>query len=302
MQPGNPIVGGTVLRRPAIQSPDFVTGVSGWIVKIDGSAEFNNVSVRGSLGVGVAPTQIELLPAAQIPAVLLTKYPTAVAAFLLTSSANNYAYQIVTPTGWFMGSVAAGVVNENVFADYNNNGDMVFDGTDIYFRPSSSVQLDHATMLAIGDGINSGTNITLRTGSFIEAQSGSTIKVNGASFTSTEITFNSDGTGTPETWHAFPYSNSWTNSGGANAHVQYRKTAFGEVQIIGTAHSPAVFNAVMGVMPTGYRPTNSQGIWAWSNTGSGQLLRVDSGGTATTFGDTRTATDWWINGTYSLAL
>jgi hypothetical protein len=41
------IVGGTVLRIPAIQSPNYVAGVSGWIIEIDGSAEFNNLTIRG---------------------------------------------------------------------------------------------------------------------------------------------------------------------------------------------------------------------------------------------------------------
>jgi hypothetical protein len=44
----DPIVGGTVLRIPAIQSPGFVAGASGWIIRIDGSAEFNNLNVRGT--------------------------------------------------------------------------------------------------------------------------------------------------------------------------------------------------------------------------------------------------------------
>ena len=48
MMPGNPVVGGTVLRRPAIQSPNFVTTVSGWTVNADGSAEFNNLTIRGT--------------------------------------------------------------------------------------------------------------------------------------------------------------------------------------------------------------------------------------------------------------
>ena len=46
--PGNPVVGGTVLRRPAIQSPNFVTTVSGWTINADGSAEFNNLTIRGT--------------------------------------------------------------------------------------------------------------------------------------------------------------------------------------------------------------------------------------------------------------
>ncbi len=53
MSPGNQaITGGTVLRTPAIQSPNYVPGVSGWIVRIDGSAEFNNGTFRGSIEVG----------------------------------------------------------------------------------------------------------------------------------------------------------------------------------------------------------------------------------------------------------
>jgi hypothetical protein len=30
-----------------IQSPDYVAGVSGWAIFQDGSAEFNNMTVRG---------------------------------------------------------------------------------------------------------------------------------------------------------------------------------------------------------------------------------------------------------------
>ncbi len=44
----NPVVGGTALRIPAIQSPNFQSGSTGWIVRIDGSAEFNNIVIRGS--------------------------------------------------------------------------------------------------------------------------------------------------------------------------------------------------------------------------------------------------------------
>lgn len=47
MMPGNPVVGSTVLRRPAIQSPNFAHGLSGWTVNADGSAEFNSLVIRG---------------------------------------------------------------------------------------------------------------------------------------------------------------------------------------------------------------------------------------------------------------
>ncbi len=52
MMPNDPIVGGNILRRPAIQSPNFVSGVSGWSINADGTAQFNQltliVSVTGA--------------------------------------------------------------------------------------------------------------------------------------------------------------------------------------------------------------------------------------------------------------
>lgn len=51
MQFQDELAAGVVLVRPALQSPDYVTGVSGWAVKIDGSAEFSDVVLRGD-GVG----------------------------------------------------------------------------------------------------------------------------------------------------------------------------------------------------------------------------------------------------------
>lgn len=36
------------LAIPSIHSPNYVTGVSGWTIKQDGSAEFNNLTIRGT--------------------------------------------------------------------------------------------------------------------------------------------------------------------------------------------------------------------------------------------------------------
>lgn len=44
----NPIVAGLKLLIAAIQSPNFITGVSGWSINKDGSAEFNNLTIRGT--------------------------------------------------------------------------------------------------------------------------------------------------------------------------------------------------------------------------------------------------------------
>lgn len=48
MQFQDELAGGVTLVRPALQSPDYDEGVSGWAIKIDGSAEFNNIVIRGT--------------------------------------------------------------------------------------------------------------------------------------------------------------------------------------------------------------------------------------------------------------
>lgn len=45
----NAVVGGSgILKRKAIQSVNYVLGTAGWTINADGSAEFNNLSIRGS--------------------------------------------------------------------------------------------------------------------------------------------------------------------------------------------------------------------------------------------------------------
>lgn len=50
----NPVVGGQggELIRESIKSPDFQAGVQGWIIRRDGSAEFNDITIRGGAIVG----------------------------------------------------------------------------------------------------------------------------------------------------------------------------------------------------------------------------------------------------------
>lgn len=45
----NGILAGTTLVRERINSPDYVAGSSGWTINKDGSAEFNDLSLRGSI-------------------------------------------------------------------------------------------------------------------------------------------------------------------------------------------------------------------------------------------------------------
>jgi len=61
VSPGNPIVGGTVLRLPAVQSPNFSTGVSGWSINQDGTAEFNGLIIHGTIVLGTGTNSVIIL-------------------------------------------------------------------------------------------------------------------------------------------------------------------------------------------------------------------------------------------------
>lgn len=51
----NPVVGGGgVLKRKAVRSPNYQPGILGWTVNEDGTAEFNDVDVRGVITLGDA--------------------------------------------------------------------------------------------------------------------------------------------------------------------------------------------------------------------------------------------------------
>jgi hypothetical protein len=57
----NPVVGGLALIRKAIRSPDYQAGTEGWSVNQDGSAEFNDITVRGEVDiVGTDGSHIDL--------------------------------------------------------------------------------------------------------------------------------------------------------------------------------------------------------------------------------------------------
>lgn len=88
----NPIISGTALVRTAIKSPNYVTGSVGWSINRDGSAEFQNLTARGSLDVGGTPG-IWIGPRTD------PDFPSALAAdarikaaIVFYTDANNYSY------------------------------------------------------------------------------------------------------------------------------------------------------------------------------------------------------------------
>lgn len=69
----NPVANavGTLIRK-AMNSVNYVTGVAGWIIRRDGSAEFSNVVVRGEVDAGGSTGQARVVMTGNLPAPLNT--------------------------------------------------------------------------------------------------------------------------------------------------------------------------------------------------------------------------------------
>lgn len=102
----DPLVNGSVLVRPAIQSPDYVAGVSGWTINRDGSVEFNGGTFRGDVRIGSASTFLDLSPTvpAELTAFYVATYnATPIGASIRFAGLSNghpyYAYQVLALRG-----------------------------------------------------------------------------------------------------------------------------------------------------------------------------------------------------------
>lgn len=139
MQPNNPIVGGVALRRPAIQSPNYAAGLSGWTINADGSAEFNNATFRGTIVEGTNP-HIVIATDGTI------KFYDAAGNLVMTLTGGTPFVQILTQafTDLFLSSRKSGDTNDRF--EIAGNGTMFWgNGTtspDTFLTPGGGGSLD----------------------------------------------------------------------------------------------------------------------------------------------------------------
>jgi hypothetical protein len=252
VQPGNPIVGGITLRRPAIQSPNYLAGAAGWTINIDGSAEFNSVTIRGQLDLGSTAPRVSIGPA--IPSVL---------------------------SGWNVN-----VIFNEVFLWYFNSTDFYWQAIGTFFGTKCYMEGTYDTvngpyMLTRVLQPSGAGSIESRLGSYLLNTFASVLKTQqqtvmigdgsnindtlliNAVCVSNSIAFNSDGNGTAETWHGLAYSNSWANAGGTTVHGSYRLVASpaNSLQLVGGLTPGTKTDATkVATLPTGYRPTTNMDI------------------------------------------
>lgn len=256
----NPIVGGTTLIRPAIHSPDYDPGVSGWTINKDGSAEFNNVVIRGGTVVsGIAlyydgtPTAGNLVASISVDGGV-------------DSFGNTYLGGIVTYSGDEFASLNVGNLLLGLIDDSTNAGFVGLSGAGGVgaSSPVNGSDPDFATWrLTSGDTSATPTSSTNYPHFEIGAFSGGTTTwVNGAVVRSTV----SGGVSTAETWRTPSYSANWAGSttfgtlSGGLTTLKYRMDAEDNLWLRGSFVASAGAGTTVFQLPAGYRPVSNAPI------------------------------------------
>lgn len=217
------VVGGTVLIIERIESQNYVAGSSGWAIEADGDAEFNNVSVRGSLITGVAPdARIEINGSAhpndiafytgdadeRLPAILDTSPP----------DGTHISFRIEGP--------------EAEIAADGNHVQIVLDSDTSDGSCGLGVDADTIRLTASDNITIEGTTLELTDFDGVLEVVSAVIKKQG------------------EVWTNFAFAGTWANFAGFT--TSYRMDAAGNVQVRGAIQGGAA--VAIGTLPAGYRP------------------------------------------------
>jgi hypothetical protein len=254
----NPVFGGNTLIRPAIRSPNYVAGVSGWSINRDGSAELNNLTIRGVFnGTNYTINNMGLFMYSGAPVLgnliaSITELPGT------DPYGNAYLSGIVSYSGATFSSLVDSNLLVGVVSQAIDAGLVGLTGGGAMFLSSPTHLADGATMALVNGSVAvTPTSSAGYPHLDIGASSAGTMAwINGAIIRSTV----SGGTSTAETWHAPAYNANWagtTTYGGLSGGLgtlRYRKDAEDNVWLLGAFVAAAGAASAVFQLPTGYRP------------------------------------------------
>lgn len=254
----NPITGGQgTLVRPAIKSPDYIPDVSGWSINRDGSAEFNNLVVRG-----VFQGQDFIINEAGI-----FVYNGTPAAGNLTESmaaqngvdqfGNAYLQGIVNYAGDDYVQVALGNVVFGLLDDTNHPGliGIKGDGSGVFYQSATSAPFsDRGTMFLQGGD----STLKWNDASFPHLFVGESDFAGTGLWTNTAVVKASLTTSNPEIWRTPTFGTNWASATSFNGNagfnpLEYRMDAEDNVWLFGLAQSSGALTTVT-TLPAAYRP------------------------------------------------
>lgn len=268
VQPGNPIVGGTVLRIPAIQSPNFVTGTSGWSINQDGTAEFNGLIVHGTVILGIGSNNVIIMDFTRRAIFVYDAGGNLVISLAPTggtdSLGNTYQSGVVS---YLPGTLTqySQLIN-GLLRLTSPNATSAAGGTiqerDVLGPGANQTGLDLASGLAAGNGakiqiIGQGAG-GVGVPQIWSFETGASANIDWAH--AGNVRWMDPTTMTVEGWHALPLAANWANQGAPFANGSYRRTNGDTVQLGGAiSWTAAAANAPVQIttaLPAAYRPTS----------------------------------------------
>lgn len=275
MQPGNPIVGGTVLRIPAIQSPDYVTGVSGWAVFQDGHAEFNDITVRGTVVIGNGTTNTIIFDDTRVAMFVYDQNGHLVMSLAPTAGTDSFGNAYKSGFTSYFGSniLQSGQLDAGI-ARFTNGNSANIGGT--VQETQGNGPASNQPGLELNSGHNASHGVRLQLNGDNATQTATPFITSFPDGFTTDIDWVHTGTvkyGDPstlaaETWHALPFAANWANQGGAFGNGAYKRMPDGTVRFSGAiAWTAAASNAPVQVctaLPAAYRPITDKRCFVMS--------------------------------------
>lgn len=270
VSPTNPIVGGTALRIPAIQSPNYVAGSTGWSINQDGTAEFNGLTIHGSIVLGTGADNVIILDFARHAVFVydtLGNLIASIAASGGTDSLGN-AYQIGV-TSYLGGNTAVfsqliqgnlqlstGDVNQlepfqaNTFTANGPNADQP--GVTLSSPSDNGTPTVDSALIDLFGTSHGGAHVA-----FVRVRRAIGVAID--MLVQGAVKWSNPGVNNfAETWHALPLATNWGNTGAPWANGSYIHTADNCVRLGGVIQwNSAASNAPVQVttaLPAAYRP------------------------------------------------
>jgi hypothetical protein len=295
MMPLDPVVGGTILRIPAIQSPNFsMAGQTGWAIEQNGNAYFFNITAQGTITGSVFEGNDFIINSSG--AFFYTGTPANGNLFLSIASADgtddfSNAYQGpgvaiyaggqtiflgligTTPQLEFSTGASFESVPSGIAAAAEGSG-----ATEYLSIGMNSAKTTGESQELVGFGLNSpneGSTSSANGNLYYYDASGNYHQMaywdsSGFNIVSGSLVATEPGTGTvatpavAETWHAMSLINTWANVGGGVVEAQYRYLGSPpkEVEVIGEISGGAIGNGtnINSALPSGYQPASTQTI------------------------------------------
>lgn len=298
----NPIIGGDgALVYPSVHSPDYSPGTAGWTVNKDGSAEFNNLTVRGTFhGLDFEINSSGIFVYSGTPALgnLIGSWAGAAGADRFGNAyQKDLGVYAAVNTGYASLSSTGGIGGNTALLFHPGSTSHVTEQPQLFGGSNQSGLADEEEYLALTSGTAAGNDdaqlqlisgsadatipavLNFLMGGTVLSQLFKTAWNIDVPVSATAGTVSSPTLITTDSWNLITMDSGWSTLAGQTP-PQYRLLEDNTVDMIGGAQYSSSFTAQniasgSNVLPAAYRPAGQQYI---GGTGNAAGLQVSSNG------------------------